>query len=199
MRNICLNFVIAILSVLAAHGQTCAEITAAAEMARARSTTALLDASKHAGEGYRSRFVRAFRSFQLQPRSKESAIHLLELIPAGDEQQKTVMTLGDSLCEEESLADMKALAQVNEGLAREVARAVLLVPTLLPRYLEYATVAVQDPHSAYAVEMKRVCRALGADFSRAVEQLPGDKKRVFGTQVMNPSGCKPLAIPEGER
>jgi hypothetical protein len=121
------------------------------------------------------------------------------MVPGDDAQQKIVLTLGDSLCDSESAADMKALAQVNERFARELATAVLIVPSLLPRYLAYSTIAVQDPHSDYAVEMERVCRAFGPMFTRALGELPEDKIRVFTTQVMKADACQPIAIPESDQ
>jgi hypothetical protein len=199
MKHIWVKLAIVVVWSVGVRAQTCREITAAAELARAKSLAALRDASRDAGNDYRLHLIRAFRSFQLQPRSKEAAARLLSMVPGDDAQQKIVLTLGDSLCDSESAADMKALAQVNERFARELATAVLIVPSLLPRYLAYSTIAVQDPHSDYAVEMERVCRAFGPMFTRALGELPEDKIRVFTTQVMKADACQPIAIPESDQ
>jgi hypothetical protein len=181
-----------------AQAQSCSEIASAAEMARAKSMQALTGASKRAGDSYRAHLILAFRSFQLQPHNKGAAERLLALIPADDTQQTVLMTLGDSLCDEESLAEMTAMARVYEGLARELARAVLLVPSFLPSYVSYAATAVLDPHSEYAVEMKKVCQHAHADFIRAVKELPEHERQVFAKEVMNPNDCRVITLPEAE-
>ena len=186
-----------ILGLRVAQAQSCSEIASAAEMARAKSVHTLREASKRAGDSYRAHLIFAFRYFQLQPHNKGAAERLLTLIPADDAQQEVLMTLGDSLCGGESDADMTAMARVYEGFARELAGAVLLVPSFLPSYVSYSTIAVLDPHSGYAVEMKRVCQNAHADFIHAVEQLPEDKRQVLAKEVMNPDSCKVLAVPEG--
>jgi hypothetical protein len=182
-----------------ARAQSCTEILAEAEVVRAKSMQALSQAGKRAGGGYRASLVMAVRSFQLQPRSKEAAERLLTLIPTDDAQQEVVMTLGESLCDDETVADMKALARIRDGLPRELATAVILAPNLLPSYLRYATDAVLDPHSTYAVEMKRVCQKAHGDFIRALSQLAEDRRHAFTTEVMDPNGCRVIALPEAER
>lgn len=178
--------------------QSCAETAAAAAMARAKTVHALTEASKQAGESYRARLIFAYRSFQLHP-GKEAAQGLLALLPADDSEQITVMTLGDSLCDEESVGDMKTFSRVYEGLARALAKAVLLEQRSLPAYVRYALVATGDPHSDYAVQMKTVCQHAHLDFVGAVKQLPQDKQPLFAKHVMDPTTCRPLAIPEAER
>lgn len=179
--------------------QTCREVSSVAEMARANSPNALNKAREKAGDSYRTRLILAYRSFQLNRGSKAAAEQLFALLPADDEQQKVVMTLGDSLCDEESLAEMRTLARVNEGFARELARAVLVAPRFLPEYVHYSTIAVGDPHSDYAVQMKRVCQQVHNKFEFAVNQLPEEKRKLFTEHVMNPNTCKVLAVPESKR
>jgi len=108
------------------------------------------------------------------------------------------MTLGESLCDDESVAEMFSLSRVRDRLGRDFARAVLLVPDMLPRYIAYAPVSVQDPHSDYAVQMQSVCRAKQPEFLRAVEGLPTDPRDWFVKHVLNPDGCHALALPEAE-
>lgn len=178
--------------------QDCGEIAGVASMARAKSMRALAEASKRAGDGYRARLVFAYRSFHLHPGGKSEAEKLLALIPADDAQEEVVLTLGGSLCDQEPLADMETLGRVRDGFGRELAKAVLLAPSFLPSYVEYSTVAVLDPHSDYALQMKIVCRQAHADFVRAVKRFPERKRQLFAKQVMNPDSCKPLALPEAE-
>jgi len=182
-----------------AQEQNCKEIGAAAQMARAKTTRAVNDARKQAGESYLARLVFAYRFFHLHPKSKAAAESLLSLIPADNTQQKIVLTLGDSLCDEESVADIKVLARVNEGLAQGLAAAVLLSPRFLSSYVSYSTTATEDPHSDYAVHMKKVCREAHGAFTDAVKQLSQDQQTLFAKHVLNPSSCAVLAVPESDR
>lgn len=186
------------IAAAALHAQDCSEVRAAAEMARARSVRTLVLASSRAGGSYLAQLVFAYRSFQLNPGDRIAAGRLLGLIPATDIHQQTVMTLGDSLCAQEPVADMETLDQVGAGLAREFTRGVILVPKFLPSYVNYAIVAIDDPHSDYAIQMAKVCRRAPSAFGKAVEGLPEVKRRFFVEHVMNPKNCRPLAVPEAE-
>lgn len=185
-------------SFCAAQELKCKQVEANARMTRAESTKVLLDAKQHAGDDYRAQIVFAYRSFQLHPRTQSAAERLLALIPKTEEQQRVVMTLGDSLCDGESMDDMGSLSRVNEGLARQLRKAVELAPQFMPAYVEYSLEAATDPHSDYAVEMQRVCQRNHGAFVRAVKQLPVEKAREFKEHIMKPEGCRVLAIPEAE-
>jgi len=183
--------------VLSAQEPNCDQTAAMARMARAKSSAVLAAEKRRAGDSYRAEVVFAARSFELRPTEQRAAV-LLNLIPQDDGQHTTWMTLGDSLCSAETVADMKSLARVGESLPRELARAVLLVPDRLPSYVAYAPTSVQDPHSDYAVQMQTVCRAKHPEFVKAVGELPTDKKDWFVKHVLNPEGCHALALPEAE-
>jgi len=166
-------------------------------MVRATSTKALSEARARAGDGYRSNFVFAYRSFQLK-RNAVNAERLLALIPKDDAQQAIVMTLGDSLCNEEPITDMEVLSRVAEGFARELASAVLLARSYLRIYVAYGMQATLDPHSDYAIQMQRVCRLAHRDFLHAIEQLPKDERQQLSLHVLNPNTCRAIALPESE-
>lgn len=174
----------------------CEEIGAMAKIARARSSATVTAGKEKAGDSYRAQVVFAARSIELRPTDKNFAVLLLDLIPQDDGQQSTWLTLGDSLCSVESVADMKSLSQLGEHLPRDLARAVLLAPDKLPNYVAYASTSVQDPHSDYAVQMQNVCRANHHAFVKAVEELPADKMDWFTKHILNPDGCHALALPE---
>jgi hypothetical protein len=146
----------------------------------------------------RVQIVFAARSFELQPADKSAAVLLLNLIPQDDAQHTILMTLGDSLCDKESVAEMKSLSQIGERLSRDLAKAVLRAPDKLPRYVSYASTSVQDPHSDYAVQMQTVCGARHSGFVKAVDDLPADQRDWFLKHVFNPEGCHALALPEAE-
>ena len=178
--------------------QDCGEISAIAKMGRAQSTRVLAEASKSAGDSYEARLLYAYSSFHLNPRKKSDAERLLALIPSDKAEELAVLTMGDSQCDEEPIADMESLGRVRDGIPREFARAVLLARTFLFSYVSYSMDATLDPHNDYAMQMKIVCQKANAEFVRAVGQFPEDKQKLFAKHIMNPDSCKPLALPEAE-
>lgn len=108
------------------------------------------------------------------------------------------MTLGDSLCREESVSEMQTLGALRDRVPRDMAIAVVLVPEKLSEYLNYGLVSTQDPHSDYAVQMENVCRKMTAQFRVAVRNLPSDKRDWFTTHVFNPAACRAIALPEAQ-
>lgn len=181
-----------------AQGPDCRKVTAMARMARAQSTPKLLVQKGKAGVSYRSQLIFADRFFELHPNDLNAAISLLDLIPGDHDQHSVWMTLGDSLCDDESLADIRTLGRVRDDLPHELAKAVLLVPEKLTRYLDYALIAAQDPHSDYAAQMEAVCRAKHAEFQRSVRALPLNKSAWLTKHVLDPENCHAHALPESQ-
>ncbi len=169
-----------------------------ARMARSRSSIALAVQKRKAGDSYLAQVVFASRLLEIHPKEKSAAIHLLDLIPKDNAQQTTWLSLGDSLCSAETVADMTSLGRIGESLPRNLAKAVLLVPDKLTGYVSYASTSVQDPHSDYALRMQTVCRVKHAEFVKAVEGLSTDKKNWFVRHVLNPEGCRTPSLPEAE-
>ena len=174
----------------------CKRVVATAAMARANSVATLQKAKQQAGDDYRANLVFAYRNFLLRHRMKSAAERLLELIPKNEGQQEVVMTLGDSLCQGETPADMRSLSRVSEALARQFTKAVKLAPEFLPAYIGYSLDAVADSHSDYAVQMKCICQQNHQSFMEAIKRLPADKQDRFAKYVMKPNSCSVVAIPE---
>ena len=177
---------------------SCGQIHAMARISRARSISALVKVKSAAGDSYRAEIVYSARAFELRSGDRNAALALLKLLPENEVQHGVLMTLGDSLCDDEAVAEMSSLSRIRDHLGRDFAKAVLLVPNLLPRYVAYASMSVQDPHSDYAAQMDPVCRAKHSEFVKAVEGLPTDQKAWFVGHVFNPDGCRAIALPEGE-
>jgi hypothetical protein len=170
-----------------------------AQMARATSSRVLSSTRSQAGDSYAARLIYAYRLFQLHPGRKDNAERILSLIPATEADQTAVMTLGDSLCDRESVSDMTTLSRVYDGLPRELAKAVLVDTSFLPKYLQYSMVAILDPHSNFAVQTKRVCQKAHAGFIRAVNLLPEGKQEALAKHILNPSNCTVIARPEADK
>lgn len=175
----------------------CGATDAMAKMARANSPAELAANKLKAGDSYRAQVVYAARQFELKPQH-DAAVLLLNLIPKDDKQCRLWMSFSDHLCETESFHEMKWMDQLAQRLPRDLARAVLLAPDKIPEYVAYSILSVQDPHSDYALQMQKVCRARHAEFIEAVAKLPEEKKDQFLKYVFDPDGCNALTLPEGE-
>jgi hypothetical protein len=186
------------VSALVAQEPNCSEVAAIANMARANATDKITVAKRAAGNSYRAEVIFAARSYELRQQDKQAALALLNLLPQDDEQNAAWMTMGESLCDNESVADMSSIGRLGERLPRDLAKAVLLVPNKMPSYVSYASISVHDPHSDYALQMEAVCRADHADFVKAVEGQSTDERDWFVKHVLNPEGCHALALPESE-
>ena len=195
---VALTLLLSPCKMLLAEKPNCGDIDAIAKMARAISTAELAAHKLNAGESYRAQFVFAVKQFELGPEKYDVALQLLNLIPKDDEQQRIVMTLGDGLCGTESYHEMKMLGQLVERIPRDLARAVLLVPDRIPEYVAYSLFSVEDPHSDYALQMQKVCRARHTEFVEAVTKLPREKRDRFLKYVFDLDGCNALALPEAD-
>ena len=177
----------------------CARIRDVIGMVHSRSVAALDRARARAGAGddYRAQTVYAGKKFELSP-SATTAAELLNTIPQDDEQQVIWMTFGDSLCDQESLAEMAELSRFGERLQRNVPRAVLLAPAKMSRYVSYATLATRDPHSKYAMEMKDVCQRRRSELQASIMTMTPDSRSWFEEHVFDVRRCQPKALPESE-
>ena len=194
---VALTFMLVPSSKLSAQKPDCSEIIAVAKMARAISTKELAAHKANAGESYRAQVVYAAKLIELDPQRHDAAVLLLNLIPKDDEQQHLLMTLGEHHCETESYHEMKMLGQLEERLPRDLTRAVLMIPAKIPEYVAYSIISVQDPHSDYAIQMQKVCKAKHAEFFDAVAKLPREKRDRFLKYVFDLDGCNALTLPEG--
>ena len=183
---------------LFAQKSNCGEIDAMVKMARAISSGELAAARLKAGESYRARVVFAEMEFEFYPQKHDVALLLLNLIPKDDNERQAIMTLGDHLCDFETPHEMKSLNQIGNHFPRDLARAVLIAPEKLPEYIAYSVASVKDPHSDYALQMQKVCRARHSEFVEAIAKLPAEKMEEFLKYVFNPDGCDALALPEAE-
>jgi hypothetical protein len=135
------------------------------------------------------------RVFELTP-SKASANALLEVLPKDEKQELAWVTLGDSLCESESMADMMILGKLEDRSAREFSRAILLCPVRLSSYLTYVANASSNPHIDAAMQAQKVCQTDRARFEKAFDGLPADERRQFAKYVLRPDTCQALRFPE---
>ncbi|MGA2653083.1 MAG: hypothetical protein ABSF28_21385 [Terracidiphilus sp.] len=183
---------------LQAQDENCPAVASIARMARAKSASDLAEWRRRAGDSYRAKVVFQARLLELNPKSKSAADSLLELIPKNQEQKLVLVTLGDSLCGSEAMRDMTSLDRLGERLSSDLARAVLLVPEKMQSYVFYASAAVRDPHSDYAVQMQGVCRGNHESFTKVVEEMPEGDRDWFVKHILDPNTCHAFALPEAD-
>ena len=172
-----------------------------ANLARAADAETLKDLStskNRMSNDYRSRLVYTARRFELDHSDKNVAGDFFKLLPDNDAKRLVWMTLGDALCPAESAADMESLANLSDRLSRDWAKAVLLVPTEISRYILLSFSVADDPHNNYSWEMERVCRANHIQFVGAVRKLSATKRDWFVHHILQPRNCRAVALPEAK-
>jgi len=167
-------------------------------MVRTKSLAALISERGQMKEGYRSRLVYAARSVELHPKDRNGALEFLKLISVDDQQQTEIMTLGDSLCSDESISEMEALEALRDRIPRDLVIAAVLVPGKLSEHVSYALVSTQHPHSDYEIQMERVCRKMPGQFRSALQNLPPEKRDWFVAHVLDPAACHAVALLEAQ-
>jgi hypothetical protein len=190
-------------TVLSAQKPNCSEIHAMARMTTAKSASALSAWHRKAGDSYRAKVVYSFRLFELHPTDPRAASSILDLIPQSEKQGLEWYSFSDYLdCKSatdddaESWAEVRMLAGLGGRLPRDLARAVLLVPSKMLAYVSYANASSQFPDSDYAMRMRAVCRARHREFVKAIDELYPDAKSWLLASTFNPEGCKALHFPE---
>jgi hypothetical protein len=174
---------------------SCNQVHAAARIVGSTSPVAVNEERKSAPSGFVIEIVAAFRAFELQPKNRPVAVLLLEQIPSDESQQEVLSALDAAVCDDESVAEMKALARVKYGFPQLLARAVEIAPEYMRVYIRYSLIAL-NPHSDYAVQMQRVCRSHPREFKKALSTLPETDRRWFAKDVFDPNHCRAIAIPE---
>ena len=167
-------------------------------MARMKSSPALRKLEALAGESYRSRLVSAFRLFELDQADMNSVLGVIELIPRNADQDAIWHSMDGSLCEHESVEDMKTLGSLQARLPHDLAKAMNRQPNKMYEFVSYAYDSIQDPHSDYAVQMQTVCRRHHELFLSAVSQMSEKDRNWFTTKIFNPSDCRAIALPEAD-
>lgn len=167
-------------------------------MARMSSSPALRKLHTHAGDGYRSKLVFAFRLFEIDQSDMDSGLRVIELIPRNADQDAVWHSLEGSLCEHESVEDMKSLGGLQARLPHDLAKAVNRQPNKMHEYISYAYDSIQDPHSDYAVQMQTVCHHHHELFLNAVNQMSEKDRNWFSMKIFNSAECRAIALPEAD-
>jgi hypothetical protein len=166
-------------------------------MARGQSAQTLTQLGALAGDSYPARLVFAFRMFEIDPQT-DSARKVMELIPQNRDQDSVWHSLEGSLCDHESVEDMKTLGRLQARLPHDLAKAVDLYTDKMYDFVSYAYDSIQDPHSDYAVQMQTVCRHHHERFMNAVNQMPEKDRIWFATKIFDTAGCRAIALPEAD-
>jgi hypothetical protein len=179
----------------------CTEISLIAAIARAKTPSDLKLRKQNAGDGYRAQLIYAVRMFEIDPDSRTSAESLLKLLPKdrlSPEQDVCLDLVHLEACPSGGIpdSDLEPLFKLQPRLPRDAARAVILVPSMMFDYISYASISVGDPHSDHAIQMKKPCEKMHAQFTAAFGKLSEKDQSWFRTKVFNPDGCRIMAFPE---
>lgn len=200
MRFVCVLSLICIgesaAPVLAAD-MDCGELAAIAKVAGAKNESELIAQARQIGSSYFAQSVFAARSFEIR-NDRNSAAILLDLLPKNDEQRVIWGSLGQAVCDRETVSEAKLLGRLRDRLAKNVAQAVILAPEKMLPYVVFSLGTTSDPHSEYALEMKRVCLRKKGVLTEAVEMLAEHEKRWFHGHVMALKNCQALDLPESD-
>ena len=178
--------------------EACSDVHLLARMARTKSSPALRELGGIAGDSYRSRLVFAFRLFEIDQADMNSALRVIELIPRNADEDAIWHSLEGSLCEHESVEDMKTLGSLQARLPHDLAEAMDRQPNKMYEFISYAYESIQDPQSDYAVQMKTVCRRHHELFLNAVNQMSEKDRNWFTTKIFNSAECRAIALPEAD-
>jgi hypothetical protein len=128
----------------------CNDVHLLARMARMKSSPALRKSEAVGGDSYRSRLVFAFRLFEISQADMDSALRVIELIPRNADEDAIWHSLEGSLCENESVEDMKTLGSLQARLPHDLAKAMDRQPNKMYEFISYAYDSIQDPQSRWA-------------------------------------------------
>jgi len=176
---------------------SCAKVHAMAQMARARSMSALNLTRPAAGSSYLTHLAFAFRALELHP-SEVTASAVLDFLPQDDSHSEEWSSLSGWLCDKEQERDVVSLARLQARMPRDFAESVILLPKRMYQYVSYPAVMGLGPHDDYAEEMTAVCLKRHREFNAAVDHLPEKDKDWFLRVVFEPSDCRALYHPEAE-
>jgi hypothetical protein len=191
---------VVLCAVSSAQEPACLETTAMGRMAKATSVAALNTRKVKAGDSYRAQVIYAARMLEIDPKNKNAAELLLNLIPreGDDSQQEVWLELDElNLCKSGGISDsdLMPLFRLQYHLPRLLARAVLLEPDHMLDYITYAEDAL-TPESDYALQMQKVCKREHKRFMDSLNKLPAKDVAWFRKEVINPESCKAIYFPE---
>lgn len=175
----------------------CQEAATLAAMSTARSLKDLDAAVPTRPTSYRLRFVHALRAFELQPSSASRADALLAVMPGTEGEYGQLLVMAD-VCQSEPISDHDVLSRVPDSAASALAKAIILRPSAMPRYLDYVALVSSDPHSRAALEMRNVCLRHHGPWLAAVAARPNKWRSWFDANIMRTTDCKVVALPEAE-
>jgi hypothetical protein len=193
--------VLAASASLHAQSSACSDSAAIAHLARAHSAASLKARMLKAGNSYRAQIIFAARSLEIDSGNKTAALALLTLLPKdvqGPQETYWLDLSGPDQCPSGGapLSDLLALENLRDRLPADLAKAVLLLPSKLPEYLAYASIAIGDPHNDYAEQMQAVCKARHTDFLKAVQAMNPKDRAWFEKMIFHPNSCRAIALAE---
>lgn len=135
---------------------------------------------------------------RLEPDNRHAACGLLRNMPRGGRAYPRLLYLGGYIAPGESEDQVLALGQSYWRLNGHLAQAMKLCPGHLPAFIKYGETAFADPHNDYGDWAAKICRANPKRFLRALRTLSPPDQCYFSHRIIDPHGCKEIAVPEAE-
>lgn len=131
---------------------------------------------------------------RFDPGESAASCGLLANIPATGNEYDRLSTLTGFVYANETTRAIEAVAQAYWGMSKNLARALKACPRFLPAFIRYGRVAVQNHQDDYPDWAARVCRSNPSRFLKAFETLSPKDRHYIARYVIQPRGCKQIAI-----
>lgn len=183
---------------LLANELNCSELKSAIGMVHANSIGVLNKYRSTAGKSYRSNVIYSFKYFELMGSDARGVAMVFKVLPANDQQYTVWITMGDSFCQGEKLADMALMDSFGERLPLLLSRAVIDRPSEMSKYIKFSLNATQDPHSKIVFGMRNVCLIRHSEFKEAIGNLSHSDKEWITSHIIRIDSCRPIELPESD-
>jgi tRNA nucleotidyltransferase/poly(A) polymerase len=150
-------------------------------------------------EGFQ--LLKAYRVFELSPRSTVAARNLLSTIPASEQANDVWLEIiRDTIGSYCIKSDKKywAVEGTQDGYPQALSKAILLAPEFLEPYIRYSIVAVaaNETNSLYADQMVKVCKVDRSRFAKSFSQLSVADQKEIRNRIFDPTHCRALYVHE---
>lgn len=145
-----------------------------------------------------ARIVYYSKLIALSPSDAAAALGLLKNFPRSEDENGELIGLQMSMYDDETTRQMNAVAQIYWKFNQRLAQALRSHPQFLARFIKYGEIGFLDAQSDYPDWAARVCRRNPSAFLKAFSTLPSKDRSYIAEHIIQPRGCKQIAIPEAE-
>lgn len=145
-----------------------------------------------------ARIVYYSKLLDISPSDSAAELGLLKNLPRTEETNEELISLQVSMYGDETTEQMNAAGRIYWKFNRILAQALRSHPQFLARFIKYGEIGFLDAQSDYPDWAARVCRRNPSAFLKAFSTLPSKDRGYIAKHIIQPRGCKQIAIPEAE-